>query len=143
MALALRENRDMGALVRYDAACRALAAARSTDEVKQVRNHATALRAYAKQAKNKELEIDAQEIRIRAERRLGELITEQKQSRGLNQGAKGDKRKNPERGSKLDPRPTLLHPRTANPIENPYLKIRDRALAKLRSLRGIRAEWLW
>jgi phage terminase small subunit len=37
----------------------------------------------------------------------------------------------------------VLHPRTANPIENPYLKIRDRALAKLRSWRGMPAEWLW
>lgn len=37
----------------------------------------------------------------------------------------------------------VLHPRTANPIENPYLKIRDRALQKLRSLRGIKADWLW
>lgn len=37
----------------------------------------------------------------------------------------------------------VLHPRTANPIENPYLRIRDRALVKLRSLRGIKADWLW
>jgi Phage terminase, small subunit len=37
----------------------------------------------------------------------------------------------------------VLHPRTANPIENPYLKIRDRALVKLRNLRGIKADWLW
>lgn len=37
----------------------------------------------------------------------------------------------------------VLHPRTANPIENPYLKIRDRALVKLRSMRGVKAEWLW
>ena len=37
----------------------------------------------------------------------------------------------------------VLHPRTANPIENPYLKIRDRAQAKLRTFRGINASWLW
>jgi phage terminase small subunit len=37
----------------------------------------------------------------------------------------------------------VLHPQTANPIENPYLKIRDRALEKLRQLRGIHAEFLW
>jgi Phage terminase, small subunit len=35
----------------------------------------------------------------------------------------------------------VLHPRTANPIENPYLRIRDRAWAKLQALRGIRADW--
>ena len=37
----------------------------------------------------------------------------------------------------------VLHPRTANPIENPYLKIRDRAFAKLRKLSGVKAGWLW
>jgi hypothetical protein len=39
------------------------------------------LRAYALQAKNRELEIDAAEIRIRAERRLGELQAEQPKNR--------------------------------------------------------------
>ena len=37
----------------------------------------------------------------------------------------------------------VLHPRTSNPIENPYLKIRDRALAKLQTMRGVKAAWLW
>ena len=37
----------------------------------------------------------------------------------------------------------VLHPRTANPIENPYLTIRDRALAQLRRMRGVKADWLW
>jgi hypothetical protein len=70
------------ALTQYGIACRALAAARTIDEVKNVRNKAEALRAYALQAKNRELEIDAAEIRIRAERRLGELQAEQPKNRG-------------------------------------------------------------
>lgn len=37
----------------------------------------------------------------------------------------------------------VLHPRTANPIENPYLVIRDRALVKLQRMRGVHAEGLW
>ena len=37
----------------------------------------------------------------------------------------------------------VLHPRTQNPIENPYLRIRDRALLKLRKWRGINVEGLW
>jgi phage terminase small subunit len=37
----------------------------------------------------------------------------------------------------------VLHPRTANPIENPYLKIRDRAFAKLRKMAAVKAGWLW
>src|SRR5258708_2880767 len=70
-------------LVRYDAACRALADARSVDEVKDVRDVAMAMKLYAKQAKNRDLEADAYELRIRAERRLGETIAAQKESGGL------------------------------------------------------------
>lgn len=37
----------------------------------------------------------------------------------------------------------VLHPRTANPIENPYLQIRDRALGKLRKMQALKADFLW
>jgi N6-adenosine-specific RNA methylase IME4 len=74
------------ALVRYDAACKALAEAKAVDEVKKIRDTAEALRAYAKQAKNKQLEVDAAEIRIRAERRVGELIAAQREAVGLADG---------------------------------------------------------
>lgn len=74
-------------MVRYEAACKALAAAKAVDEVKDVRNQADAIRVYAMQAKNKGMEVDAAEIRIRAERRLGELLTEQKAGEGLSKGA--------------------------------------------------------
>src|SRR4051812_8877275 len=74
-------------LVRYDAACRALAQAKAVDEVKQIRDTAEAMRAYAKQVKNKDLEIDAAEIRMRAEIRIGELAIEQERTVGLNRGA--------------------------------------------------------
>jgi phage terminase small subunit len=37
----------------------------------------------------------------------------------------------------------VQHPRTSNPIENPYLVIRDRALRKLLSIRGLNTEGLW
>ena len=75
-------------LVRYDAACQALAAAKSTDDVKDIRDKAEAMRAYARQANNKQMEVDAAEIRIRAERRLGELIANQKDTMGLAKGGK-------------------------------------------------------
>ena len=42
-----------------------------------------ALRAHARQAKNKQLEIDASEIRFRAERPVGEMIAEQREARDL------------------------------------------------------------
>lgn len=79
----------MNELVLYNEACRALQAAKSTDEAKDMRDRAEAMRAYAKQAKNKQLEIDAAEIRIRAERRIGELIKSQKETVGLNTGQRG------------------------------------------------------
>lgn len=70
----------MTALLRYDAACRALAEAKAIDEVKDIRDKAEAMRVYARQAKNVDLEIMASEIRLRGERRLGELLIEAKQA---------------------------------------------------------------
>ena len=49
-----------------------------------------AMQAYARQAKNRELEIYAAEIRMRAERRLGELIRAQKATVGLANGKRTD-----------------------------------------------------
>lgn len=63
----------MTQLIRYDAACKALAAAKRVDEAKSIKDKAEALRAYARQAKNPQLEADAWEIRKRAEDKLGEL----------------------------------------------------------------------
>lgn len=97
------------ALVRYDAACKALAEAKAVDEAKKIRDLAEAMRAYAKQAKNKQLEADAWEIRLRAERRVGELIIAQKQSVGLARGGEhgGKKRLDGSRSAPSNARPTL------------------------------------
>jgi len=74
------------ALSRYDVACRALAAAKAVDDVMEIVAHADAVRVYARQAKNRQMEIDAAEIRIRAERRLGELMAAQKATVGVAKG---------------------------------------------------------
>jgi N6-adenosine-specific RNA methylase IME4 len=74
-------------LVRYDAACRALAEARSVDEVKDIRDKAIAMAAYARQARNRDLEADAVEIRMRATRKLDQLRQAQAATVGLNGGS--------------------------------------------------------
>jgi N6-adenosine-specific RNA methylase IME4 len=90
------------ALTRYDNACRAIAEARSVDEVKDVRDKAIAMQAYARQAKNRDLEADAIEIRLRATRRLDQLRQAQKATIGLNEGGRP-----PKTGVSDTPVPTL------------------------------------
>lgn len=74
------------ALPAYERCLAALAPCRTTDEVRQIRDRATAMRAYARQAKDRSLEADAFEIRSRAERRLGELLRAQKETVGFAKG---------------------------------------------------------
>jgi N6-adenosine-specific RNA methylase IME4 len=62
------------ALSHYDVACHALAEAKDLTEVKSIADKATGLKEYARRAKNRQLEINAAELRIRAERRLGQMM---------------------------------------------------------------------
>jgi N6-adenosine-specific RNA methylase IME4 len=100
----------MNNLARYDAACRALAEAVSIDEVKDIRDQAIAMAAYARQAKNRDLEADAVAIRLRATRYLDQMRVAQKDTVGLNRGAAGGGKKAGSRGVLITPRddrPTL------------------------------------
>lgn len=67
-------------LVRYDAMCRAIVECYRVDEVKDIRDKAIALEAYAKQAMNRDAEHQAHEIRVRAERKAGELLKQMKKT---------------------------------------------------------------
>lgn len=69
-------------LIRYEAARQAIAEYKTVDEVKDFRDKAFAVEAYAKQANDYELERDAAIARIRAERRCGELLAEMEKARG-------------------------------------------------------------
>jgi len=63
-------------LALYDSMCRAIVACHDVDEVASIQDKAYAMQVYAQQVKNIEAERKACEIRMRAERRFGELLAE-------------------------------------------------------------------
>jgi hypothetical protein len=69
-------------LVKYDAMCNAIEAAYAVDEVKDIRDKALALEIYARQALNVEAERQACEIRLRAERKAGQLLKAMEKLKG-------------------------------------------------------------
>jgi hypothetical protein len=76
--------------------------AKSLDEVKDIADKALALKEYARQAKNKQGEIDFAEIRMRAERRLGQMLRD----KPMNKGAAAGGKKESSRGTFTEPRDT-------------------------------------
>jgi hypothetical protein len=62
--------------------CFAIDAAYEVDEVKDIRDRAVALEHYCRQAKNTQAERRACEIRLRAERKAGELLAEAQKNKG-------------------------------------------------------------
>lgn len=83
------------ALVRYDAMCHAIDNAYAVDEVKDIRDKAVAFEAYARQAKNTEAERRACEIRLRAERKAGKLLSTMDKNPGGNPVDARDRGKTP------------------------------------------------
>jgi hypothetical protein len=69
-------------LVNYDAMCLAIDRAYEVDEVKDIRDKAVAIQMYARQAHNVEAERRACEIRLRAERKAGQLLQQMEKAKG-------------------------------------------------------------
>jgi N6-adenosine-specific RNA methylase IME4 len=100
----------------YDDAERALAKLHRVDEVKDIRDKAVAMQCYALQAKDTTLIVKATDIRMRAERRAGELLAEMK-----------------ERGERRQSKDTLARGRNAQPRDVP--KLSDLGVSKTQSSR--------
>jgi hypothetical protein len=67
-------------LVKYEAMVLAINECHNVDEVKDIRDKARALEMYARQAKNTDAERKAADVRLRAERRTGELLRDMARS---------------------------------------------------------------
>ena len=81
----------MTELAKYDSMCRAIADCHAVDEVKDIRDKALAMEHYAKQALDLESERKCIAIRLRAERKTGQLLKEREKAEGAwgNPGGRG------------------------------------------------------
>lgn len=92
----------MTELVRYEAARRALAEAVAVDEVANIRSQAEALRHAARIAGDKQLEIQAAQIRFRAERKMGELLAAANEAGQLRRGRRWETDSNCSQSEQLE-----------------------------------------
>jgi N6-adenosine-specific RNA methylase IME4 len=81
----MSENEEYS-LVKWNAARRAIIEAKTIDEVKSIKDQSEAMRAYAKQiGESLEVQNNIAEIKLRAERRIGQMLKEMPK----NEGSKG------------------------------------------------------
>lgn len=123
-------GREARPLLIFEVAKHAIAAATTVEEVKDIRDKALGLAAYAREANDRQLEAEAVEIRARAARRLGEMIGAQKETVGLNTGTAG-KGRPPSLGGSTDNPPKDDRPTLPSQGINKPLAHEARTLAKM------------
>jgi hypothetical protein len=116
----VQSQEKMLGLARYDKMLTAIAECHRVDEALQIKQTARALEVYAAQARNTEAERQAAEIRMRAERRTGELLREtakngQRASRGQAGG----------RGHRTSPEPTIKNLGISRDQSSRYQKLAE------------------
>jgi hypothetical protein len=88
--LVLDDSSSPSPLVRLETARRLLAEVRGVDDARAIRDVAEAARIYARQARlGLEAQNDAAEIKLRAERKLGELLAQSERNPGGNANRPG------------------------------------------------------
>jgi N6-adenosine-specific RNA methylase IME4 len=95
-------------LVKFNAAKQALAEAHRIDEAKDIRDKHVAIKAYARQAKDKDLLRHATGIIKRAERRTGELLKEMAERGERDAGQGGDRKSRLHGETVIDEKPMTL-----------------------------------
>lgn len=81
-------TKDKG-LVKFDTAVKAVSEARTFYDALKIRNQAEALRTYGRISKDRTIEIDGYELRLRAHRQVGLLMKEAAEKGELNRGETG------------------------------------------------------
>jgi len=87
--MAVNDGRELSL---YSTARKALHLAKTTDEIREIHDRAEAARQYARRACDRVMEMDAAEIRVRAERRLGELLIEMKNKKLIVRNGKANRK---------------------------------------------------
>ena len=113
MNTAVRIATKTETLALYDRMCSAIAECVRVDEAKDIRDKALALEAYYRQARNLEAEREAANVRLRAERRVGELLKELARSEQATAPVPG-----PGRG------------KTASTSETPFISLSEQARSR-------------
>lgn len=93
-------------LIKYDAMCQAIAECERVDEVKDIRDKAMAIEAYAKQAMNTAAERQACNVRLRAEREVGRRLKEMEKAKAPPGPGRGNKSRS-HNGTAFSDTPTL------------------------------------